>query len=124
MAKNFKTLRAQMSPEHQAEAAAQTAAMLADLPLQELRQARQFSQEALATTLNATQSSVSKMERRADMYVSTLRKFVEAMGGELEIRAKFPDGDVRISRFGDLGDPSDVFSETGHATAMATHAVR
>jgi hypothetical protein len=45
------------------------------------------------------QSAISKLERRADMYVSTLRHFIEAMGGQLEIRAVFPDGDVRITQF-------------------------
>lgn len=102
--KNFKALQAQMSPEHQARAAARTAQMLAEMPLQELRQARHLSQEALATTLGANQSSVSKLERRADMYVSTLRSYIEAMGGELQIMAKFPDGEVRIGQFSKIGD--------------------
>ena len=43
------------------------------------------------------QASVSKMERRTDMYIGTLAKFIEAMGGQLEIRAVFPDGSVRIT---------------------------
>ena len=42
------------------------------------------------------------MEKRADMYISTLRRFIEAMGGQLEIRAHFPDGDVKINQFEDL----------------------
>jgi hypothetical protein len=43
--------------------------------------------------------SISKLERRADMYISTLRDFVRAMGGDLEITARFPDGEVRINQF-------------------------
>ena len=39
------------------------------------------------------------LERRADMYISTLSDFIEAMGGKLEIRAIFPDGDIRITQF-------------------------
>jgi hypothetical protein len=46
--------------------------------------------------------TVSKMEKRTDMYVSTLRSFVQAMGGELEIRAIFPDGTVKIDQFSAL----------------------
>ena len=75
--------------------------MLAELPLQELRQARQMSQEALAQILGGKRP-VSKLEHRADMYVSTLRSYIGAMGGELEELARFPDGDVRIKQFTDL----------------------
>ena len=47
-------------------------------------------------------TEVSKIEARADMYVSTLRSYIQAMGGELEIIARFPDGDVRINQFQDV----------------------
>jgi len=93
---------ATMSPEQQACAEARTAQLLAELPLQELRRARELSQATLADALGATQPEVSKLERRTDMYVSTLRRYIEAMGGELEITARFPDGSVRIGQFGDL----------------------
>ena len=69
------------------------------MPLEELRTARNITQTHLASLLNITQTSVSKMEKRTDMYVSTLRSFVQAMGGELEIRAIFPEGAVRIEQF-------------------------
>jgi predicted transcriptional regulator len=72
------------------------------LDLSELRRARRLSQEELAQTLHVGQAAVAKLEKRADMYVSTLRRFVEAMGGELEIVARFPDRDVRIKSFEDL----------------------
>lgn len=72
------------------------------MPLQELRAARKLTQEELAKTLNVNQAAVSKLERRADMYVSTLREFVRAMGGELEITARFPEGAVRINQFEDV----------------------
>ena len=55
--------------------------------------------KALAQTLNVDQSAVSKLEHRTDMYVSTLRRCIAAMGGQLEIRAVFPQGTVRISQF-------------------------
>ena len=53
------------------------------------------------TTLGIKQAAVSKIERRADLYVSTLARFIEAMGGELEIRAVFPEGSIRLKKFGE-----------------------
>jgi hypothetical protein len=70
-----------------------------------IRAARALTQEHLSTLLGIQQSAVSKLERRADMYVSTLRHFIEAMGGQLEIRAVFPDGAVRITQFQALAVP-------------------
>ena len=102
MAKPFNTLRKKMSLGAQARAKEQTAKMLKDLPLYELRTARNMTQENLARTLGVNQAAVSKMERRADMYVSTLREFISAMGGELEITARFPEGSVRINQFEDV----------------------
>lgn len=78
--------------------------MLAEMPLDELRRARGLSQKALAEMLHVQQPSVAKLEKRADMYLSTLRSHIEAMGGELEVIARFPEGAVKISRFADLGD--------------------
>ncbi|MGH7673264.1 MAG: XRE family transcriptional regulator [Gemmatimonadales bacterium] len=105
MAKKFRDLRARMSPERQKRDHDRAQAMLAEMPLQELRQARQLTQEALAKTLRSNQALVSQLERRADMYVSSLRTYIEALGGELEIVARFPEGAVRITQFRDiLGD--------------------
>lgn len=84
--------------------------MLAKMPLQELRLARGYSQESIATTLKVRQASISKLERRADMYISTLRDHIRAMGGELEIVARFPDGEVRISNFEGAGTTSKTTS--------------
>jgi DNA-binding transcriptional regulator YiaG len=98
-AKNFNELRAKMSPERRALNEAEAKRMLRELPLDELRAARNLTQEHLAALLHIKQASVSKMERRTDMYIGTLSKFIEAMGGQLEIRAIFPDGSVRITQF-------------------------
>ena len=103
MAKKFRDLIAHWPPERLAKMRAEAAALLAEMPLQELRHAREQSQEALAKELGGSQASVSKMERRADMYVSTLRNYIEAMGGELEIIASFPEGKVRINQFKEIG---------------------
>jgi len=104
MARKFRDLRQGMSPEAQKRSHAKATAMLSDLPLAELRQARHFSQQQLAAELEVKQPAVAKLEKKADMYISTLRRFVEAMGGELEIRAHFPEGDVRINQFEDLDE--------------------
>jgi transcriptional regulator with XRE-family HTH domain len=64
--------------------------------LGEVRRARQMTQETLAETLGMSQSEVSKVERRTDVYVSTLRRYIEAMGGELQIVARFPTGEAEI----------------------------
>ncbi len=104
MAKTFRDLRTKMSPEAQARAHKKAQAMLAELPLAELRQARHLSQEQLAAELDVRQPAIAKIEKKADMYISTLRRFIVAMGGELEIRARFPDGEVIINQFEDLDE--------------------
>jgi DNA-binding XRE family transcriptional regulator len=102
MAKNFKELQAKMSPERRARSEAKAKRMIEEMALDELREARELTQEQLARALNINQAAVSKMERRTDMYLSTLQGFIRAMGGELEIRAVFPDGTVRINQFQEL----------------------
>ncbi len=102
MAKKFSELRKRMSPAAQAKAAERARELIEQLPLHELRQARQLSQEQLANMLHVKQASISKLERRTDMYISTLRSYIEAVGGELEIVAKFPEGVVRIKQFEEI----------------------
>jgi ribosome-binding protein aMBF1 (putative translation factor) len=100
MAKKFSVLVAStMTPESILRAQKATRAMRQEMPLNELRQARGLSQKALAARLNVEQPAIAKMERRADMYISTLRSHIEAMGGALEIVARFPEGSVKISSF-------------------------
>ena len=102
MTKPFNTLRKKMSLPAQKAAAAKKKEMLKEMPLQELRQAHQMSQERLAELLLTKQANVSRIERRTDMYISTLRSYIEAMGGRLDIIAKFPDGEVYINQFEDI----------------------
>jgi len=99
MTKPFKNLRDKMSPEAREASAKKAQQLLAELPLQELRQARHLSQEQLASVLHVRQAAISKMEHRTDMYISTLRSFIRAMGGDLKIIAQFPDGEVNINQF-------------------------
>ena len=58
-----------------------------------------MSQVKLAAELHTQQANISQIERRTDMYISTLRDFIHAMGGELDILAKFPEGTIRITQF-------------------------
>jgi predicted transcriptional regulator len=99
---SFAKLRERMTPDAQARMDAKAARLSAEMDLAEVRRALKLSQEELAETLNVGQAAVAKLEKRADMYVSTLRRFIEAMGGELDIVARFPDHDVRIKNFRDL----------------------
>lgn len=101
MAHKFSELVAKMSPEARARSEARAKQMLKEMPLDELRAARAITQENLAEVLGVTQATVSKIERRADMYVSTLGRFIQAMGGKLDVRAIFPEGEVKITRFGE-----------------------
>jgi DNA-binding XRE family transcriptional regulator len=103
MARKFADLKAKMTPGAQARSAAKVELMLAEMPLHELRQARGLSQKMLAEVLQVQRPSVAKIEKRTDMYLSTLRSHIEAMGGQLEVIARFPDGAVKISNFADLG---------------------
>jgi len=102
MANKFNTLRLSMSPSAQEKSKLLAKAMQEQMPLNELRQARGLSQETIATLLSVKQPSVAKMEKNVDMYISTLRKYIQAMGGDLDITASFPDGRVRIANFADI----------------------
>ena len=99
MKKSFNTLRKKMSKSAREAAAKKMQQMLKEMPLQELRQAHQMSQERLAELLSTKQANISRIERRTDMYISTLRSYIEAMGGELDIVARFPEGEVHINQF-------------------------
>ena len=99
MAKKFSELRAKMSPEAQSRAAARAEAMLVEMQLQQLRKARHVTQVEVAKAMSVEQAAVSKLERREDMYVSTLREYVKALGGELKLVASFPDADIQVHPF-------------------------
>ena len=99
MAKKFSALRTKMTPESQARAAARAEAMLLEMQLQELRKSRNVTQTEVAQAMQVEQASVSKLERREDMYVSTLREYIKALGGELKLVASFPDGEIQVHPF-------------------------
>lgn len=98
--KKFSDLVKAMPPERQAKIRREAKRMEMELSLQKLRAARELTQANMARLLEVNQSEVSRIENRTDMYVSTLASYIEAMGGTLEVRAVFPDGDVvRITQF-------------------------
>ncbi|PWF21455.1 helix-turn-helix domain-containing protein [Corticimicrobacter populi] len=99
MAKKFSELRAQMSPEAQSRAAAQAEAILVDMQLQELRKTRKVTQITVAKAMSVEQAAISKLEHRDDMYISTLREYIKALGGELKLVASFPDADIQVHPF-------------------------
>jgi len=99
MARKFAELRAKMAPEDQRRSKEQAAAMLMALDLSELRGRLEVTQEELAARLQISQSNVSRLEKRRDMLVSTLREVVEAFGGELHLVAEFPEGSIEIKQF-------------------------
>ncbi|WP_419840298.1 XRE family transcriptional regulator [Candidatus Poriferisodalis sp.] len=78
--------------------------LAAEMPLHELRRARSLTQQDVAEVLDVQQPAVAKLERRADIYVSSLRSYIEAVGGRLRIVAEFPDGDVSITSFSEQGE--------------------
>lgn len=93
----FRELTAGFSPERKARVATRAQELKESMTLHELRQARARSQEELARELQVGQPAVAKLERRPDMYVSNLRRYIEALGGSLEITARFPEGTVSIA---------------------------
>jgi transcriptional regulator with XRE-family HTH domain len=92
----WEEIRSLAAPETVEAALREAEVLAAAIELNELRRARRLTQEELARRLGIRQSNVSKMERRLDLRVSTLRDVVEAMGGELRITALFPDAEYRI----------------------------
>lgn len=105
MARSFRELQEGMDPAARARTRERVRTELHRMALDELRNARQLTQAEMAELLDVPQSSISRIERRADMYLSTLRNYIQAMGGILQIQAMFPDGGtVVIDRLGDYNN--------------------
>ena len=101
---SFKKLIADVSPARRANIDLKKSDLREEMALHEVRQAIGISQEALADKLDVLQPAIAKMERRSDIRISSLRKLIEAMGGSLEIRAHFPQGDVTIANYAEMPD--------------------
>ena len=88
---NLERVRKELSPARRKRVKARAAHLIAEeMTLQELRRARKITQVRMARKLGIGQDGVSKLEKRADLMISTLRKTVEAMGGNLSLVAEFP----------------------------------
>ena len=96
---------ASLPPERQARIKARAAALIAEeMALRDLRRARRVTQEQVAEQLGGRQVYVSRFEKRADMKLSTLRDYVRAIGGDLQLMVTFPEGEtVRIKEIGEAG---------------------
>lgn len=101
MARKYKELRDQMPLERRTQAEMRAKDMMAEMFLAEIRKQAGLTQLDLASVLGIKQPSLSKLEGQDDMQISTLRRLVEALGGELELVAKLPGGTVRLSQFKD-----------------------
>ncbi len=100
--RKFSQLIDNFSEERLALINEKTAQLKSEMALHELREALQLGQTDLAHQLNIKQPAVARLEKDTDMYVSHLRKVIEAMGGELDIIARFPDAQVKINNFSEL----------------------
>ncbi|MBI1374599.1 MAG: helix-turn-helix domain-containing protein [Phycisphaera sp.] len=99
MARKFSELEAKMSPTRRARVQAMAHDEMVEMLLAEMRREAGLTQIELADALGIKQPSLSKFESRDDMQISTLRRIVSALGGELELIARLPDRTVRLSQF-------------------------
>lgn len=101
MARNFKELRDKMSPRRRARVEKRAREMLVEMLLAEVRREAGLTQVDLAEALGIKQPSLSKLESQDDMQISTLRRIIEALGGELELVARMPRGTILLRQFTD-----------------------
>ena len=90
--KNLERIRKELTPARRRKVESRAAQLIAEeMSLRDLRQALKLTQERMAEALGIGQEGVSRLEKRSDLLISTLRSYVEAMGGSLSIVAEFPD---------------------------------
>lgn len=108
--RNIDKIRKELSPARRKKVEARAAQLIAEeMTLQELRRARKLTQVRMAKELGISQDGVSRLEKRSDLLLSTLRKTVEAMGGRLSLVAEFPDREaVVLSSIGNTDDPAGL----------------
>lgn len=97
MSKSFSTLKNKMSLTAKKAVEEKTSLLLKAVLLHEIREQLHITQEDMAVKLNTKQANVSRTERRRDMKLSTLKRYIEAMGGELDIVAKFASSEVHLN---------------------------
>ena len=103
--RNLDQIIAKLPPERRARIEAGAQKLIAEeMALRHLRQARDLTQQRVAKLLHIDQAGISKLESRSDMLLSTLRGYIEAMGGSLRLVAEFPDGVAELSSLGEAPD--------------------
>ncbi|HXD14790.1 MAG TPA: XRE family transcriptional regulator [Xanthobacteraceae bacterium] len=96
---------AELPPDERTAIATRARQLIAEEnALRLLRRARALTQQNMATLLHIDQAGVSKIESRSDMLLSTLRSYVEAMGGSLRLVAEFPEGVAELASLGEVSD--------------------
>lgn len=95
-------LKTSMSASSQKRVEKKIMQLRQEMALSEVRRAMSLTQVDLATILHIKQAALARLENRTDMYISSLRKYITALGGELDIVARFPDGEVHIQKLHDL----------------------
>ena len=99
MARKFEELEKKLTPESLVRARSRAKEMMTEMLLAEIRKSVGLTQEDLAAQLGIKQPTLSKLESQDDMQVSTLSRLIQALGGELELIAHLPGGDIRIRQF-------------------------
>jgi transcriptional regulator with XRE-family HTH domain len=112
MATKWKDIRRTHSPEVEAGIRRSVEEAAIVMRLYQLREARNLTQINLAKVLEVNQGAVSRLEKRTDMYVSTLRSYIQAMGGQLQVKAIFPEGEVEIDQFETQAEPAQDSLQT------------
>ena len=121
---SFSELTKDFTPERRQRIAEMKSELLAEMPLHELRRARALTQGDMAKMLKVNQPAVSKLEQRADIYVSSLRSYIEAVGGKLKIVAEFPEGEVAITNFSEVGETDAVSREVEYERSESVVGVQ
>ena len=99
---SFSDLKKSLSAKSQKQVEKKISKLRLEMALAELRRAMSLTQTDLAGSLHIKQAALARLENRTDMYISSLRKYIAALGGELDIVARFPDGEVHIQKLHDL----------------------
>jgi transcriptional regulator with XRE-family HTH domain len=126
MGKAYEELMAELTPERRKRVESRAADLIAEeKTLRDLRQARQLTQQHMAKELGVKQHSISRLEQRSDMLLSTLRDYISKMGGELVLTARFPDrAPVRIASFKDIAEGGKLLPlDAESAQALCERAV-
>lgn len=126
MTVSLDTFMQHFTAEERAAVAARTQELIAEeLTLRDLRQAQNLTQERMAELMGVEQESVSRLERRADLLLSTLSSYVAAMGGRLRLVAEFPDRQPVAVALSDItGVPTGKLKQRRRKTQQAPAATR